>query len=105
MRSSCVVVIYCSVYKVVPKYTQSINIAIVTSGHLSNKQNGTRCRDGAKIMLWCSYNNWLLFGDSTPKAHVSSLKLVNTEFRLTFAGLLQQQGAWDSCYQCSLLWH
>ena len=52
MRSSCVVVIYCSVYKVVPKYTQSINIAIVTSGHLSNKQNGTRCRDGAKIMFW-----------------------------------------------------
>ena len=85
------------------KYTQSTNIATVTSVHLSNKQNGTKCRDYAKLMLCCSYNNWLLFGDSIPKG--TCFASCEHRVTLTCAGLLQQQGAWDSCYQCSLLWH
>ena len=31
--------------------------------------------------------------------------IMNTVLRLACAGLLQQQGAWDICCACSLLWH
>ena len=39
-----------------------------------SRQNGTRCRDGVKVLWYCSYLVWLVFEGSIPTCACFQLK-------------------------------